>query len=353
MPSANGKNDVSESGKRAMAKLTKTKVAGIPKGFQELSFTIEDVTLNYVVGPDNGLPLLLIPGQMESWQGYKCVLPELSKRFHIFVPDLRGHGKSTWTPGRYSYNICGNDLKHFIQEVIQKPALVAGLSSGGVLAIWLAANAPEDVLAIIAEDPPIFSSVWPRIQNEKFMARSFRLAVDILGKPGERDVAQYLSEVGAPVEGKSELLKIPPFIITIMFFMARLNRAVRPNSPYDVPFLPFNMRAGFKFLSEYDTDFSRATLEGDLSEDFSPEETLRRVRCPMLLLRAEAYRHETWGLIGAIDDQDLERIVSLVDDLECIQISSGHEIHLVQPQRYIDEVTKFVDNLRDENKLPC
>jgi len=334
-----------------MDKLTKTKVAGIPEGFQELSFTTNGVTLNYVVGPDNGLPLLLIPGQMESWQGYKRVLPELSKRFHIFVPDLRGHGKSTWTPGHYSYNICGNDLKHFIQEVIQKPMLVAGLSSGGVLAIWLAANVPEDVLAIIAEDPPIFSSMWPRIQDEKFMARNFRLAVDILGKPGKRDVERYLSQVGAPVEGKSELLKIPPFIIKIMFFLARLNRVVRPNSPYDVPFLPFNMRAGFKFLSEYDTDFSRATIEGDLSKDFSPEETLRRVKCPMLLMRADAYRHETWGLLGAIDDKDLERIVSLVDDLQCIQISSGHEIHLVQPQRYIDEIIKFVDNLRDENKL--
>jgi pimeloyl-ACP methyl ester carboxylesterase len=289
---------------------------------------------------------------MESWQGYKCVLPELSKRFHSFVPDLRGHGKSTWTPGQYSYNICGNDLKHFIQEVIQQPTLVAGLSSGGVLAIWLAANASEDILAVVAEDPPIFSSVWPRIQDEKFMTRGFKLAVDILGKPGERDVEQYLSHMAAPVEGKSELFKIPPFILKIMFFLARVNRAVRPNCPYDVPFLPFNMRAGYKFLSEYDTDFSRATIEGDLSEDFSPEETLKQVKCPMLLMRADAYRHETWGLIGAIDDEDLTRIVSLVDDLTWIQIPSRHEIHMMQPQRYIDEVTKFVDNLRDENRLP-
>ncbi len=335
-----------------MAKLTKTKVAGIPEGFQELDFAIKDVTINYVVGPDNGLALLLIPGQMESWQGYKCVLPELAKRFHIFVPDIRGHGKSTWTLGQYSYNICGDDLKHFIQQVIQQPTLVAGLSSGGVLAIWLAANAPQDVLAIIAEDPPIFSSIWPRIQDEKFMARNFRLAVDILGKPGERDVARYLSEAGAPVEGKAELLRIPAFIIKIMFFMARLNRAVRPHSPYDIPFLPFNMRAGFKFLSEYDTDFSRATLDGDLSRDFSPEQALKQIKCPMLLMRANAYRHETWGLIGAIDDQDLERIVSLVDDLQYVQIPGGHEVHMVQPQRYIDEITKFVDNLRDEDKLP-
>jgi len=328
------------------------KVAGIPEGFKELCFPTDDVGLNYVVGPDNGLPLLLIPGQMESWQGYKRVLPELSKRFQVFVPDLRGHGKSTWTPGRYSYNICGNDLKNFIRGVIGRPAIVAGLSSGGVLAIWLAANAPEDILAVIGEDPPIFSSVWPRIQNEKFMANNFRLAVDILGKPGERDVEGYLSQVGIPVEGKSELLHIPPFILKTMFFMARLNRAVRPNSPYDVPFLPFNMRAGFKFLSEYDTDFSRATIDGDLSRDFDPEETLKRVKCPMLLMRAAASRHETWGLLGAIDDNDLECIVSLVEDLKYVQISGGHEIHMVQPGRYIEELTKFVDNLRVKNRLP-
>lgn len=78
-----------------MDRLTRIPVAGIPAGFQELGFAIDGVTINYVVGPDNGLPLLLIPGQMESWQGYKCVLPELSKKFHVFVPDLRGHGKST------------------------------------------------------------------------------------------------------------------------------------------------------------------------------------------------------------------------------------------------------------------
>jgi hypothetical protein len=40
-----------------MDKLTKIKVAGVPEGFQELSFTTDGVTLNYVLGPDHGLPL--------------------------------------------------------------------------------------------------------------------------------------------------------------------------------------------------------------------------------------------------------------------------------------------------------
>jgi pimeloyl-ACP methyl ester carboxylesterase len=334
-----------------MDKLTKISVEGIPEGFRELKFSTNGITLNYVVGPDNGLPLLLIPGQMESWQGYKCVLPELSKRFHVFVPDLRGHGKSTWAPGQYSYNICGHDLKNFIQEIIQQPALVAGLSSGGVLAIWLAAHLPENVLAIISEDPPIFSSISPRIQNEKFMTNNFKLAVDILGKPGKRDVEQYLSRVGIPIKGKPELVYIPTFIIKMIFFLDRINRAIRPHNPYDTPLLPFNMRVGNKFLSEYDTDFSRATIEGDLGKDFSPEEALKRIKCPVLLLRADSYRHETWGLVGAMDDNDLERVVSLVGDLKCVQISGGHEIHIAQPTRYINELTSFVDDLRDKNKL--
>ena len=328
------------------------KIAGTPEGFQELSFATGDITMNYVAGPDRGPALLLIPGQMESWQGYKRVLPELSRRFQVFVPDLRGHGKSTRTPGRYSYNICGNDLRNFIRDVIRRPALAAGLSSGGVLAIWLAANAPKDILAVIAEDPPIFSSVWPRIQNEKFMLRNFQVAVDVLGKPGKRDVEGYLSQMGVPVKGKTELLMIPPIILKVMFALDRLNRAVRPNSPYDTPLLPFNLRAGNKFLSEYDTDFSRATIDGDLSKDFDPEETLRRVTCPMLLMRADATRHETWGLLGAIDDHDLECIVSLVADLKVVQMPGAHEIHMLQPQRYIVELTKFVDDLRAKKKLP-
>lgn len=335
-----------------MSRSRGVKVAGIPDGFEEKSFITGDVTLNYVVGPDNGLPLLLVPGQMESWQGYKRVMSELATRFHVFVIDLRGHGRSTWTPGLYSYNICGQDLRNFIREVIREPAIVSGLSSGGVLAIWLAANAPEDVLAILAADPPIFSSVWPRIQEEKFLAHNFKNAVEILGKPGERDVEAYFSEMGAPMPGKTELMKIPGFIVKLIFFLYRLNRRLRPGTPFDAPLLPFNIRAGFKFLSEYDTDFSRATIDGNLSKGFDPEETLRRVECPMLLLRANATRHETWGLLGAIDEKDLECIVSLVKDLKYVQIGGAHEMHLVQPERYVEELTRFVDDLRIRNKLP-
>ena len=91
----------------------KVRVSGIPRGFTEKQWNTGEVILNYVEGPDHGVPLLLIPAQTESWQGYKLVMPELAENFHVFCVDVRGHGKSSRTPGHYSYNICGNDLHFF------------------------------------------------------------------------------------------------------------------------------------------------------------------------------------------------------------------------------------------------
>ncbi|MCA9657259.1 MAG: alpha/beta hydrolase [Myxococcales bacterium] len=330
---------------------SRTLVSGVPDGFSERRVALGEVTLNYVVGPDRGPALLLIPGQMESWQGYKPVLPALAERFQVFVPDLRGHGRSTRTPGRYSYNRIGEDLVAFIDAVIGRPALVAGLSSGGVLALWLGANAPAEVLAVIAEDPPIFSSVWPRIAEEKYLAHTFRTAVATLG--GERrDLRAFHAQMGIPnPKGGDELLRIPAPIVRLGDLLLRAHRRLRPRRPYDLPLLPFNLRASLKFLSEYDPDFSRATVEGDLSAGFAPEATLAAIRCPVLLLRVPATRHPTWGILGAIDDDDLLRIKALVGDLEVVEFPGRHEIHMQQPERYVAEVTCFVDDLRRRGDL--
>jgi pimeloyl-ACP methyl ester carboxylesterase len=44
------------------------------------------------------------------WQSYQRVLPELSRRFHVFAVDVRGHGRSGWTPGRYTFQNMGRDF---------------------------------------------------------------------------------------------------------------------------------------------------------------------------------------------------------------------------------------------------
>ena len=323
----------------------KVSVEGLPHGFAEKQFDTGEVVLNYVEGPDNGPPLLLIPGQMESWQGYKLVLPGLARRFHVFCADVRGHGKSSRTPGRYSYNIVGNDLKQFLEGVVKAPAVVSGLSSGGVLAVWLAAYAHEQVRAIICEDPPIFSSIWPRIVQEKYMTSLFQNPVETLGGPGPRDLEALFMRMGIPKQGQEELLLIPAPLARGIVRLFKFSRALHPARPYDVPFLPYALRAGFKFYLEYDVDFSAATIDGRLSAGFDPEDALRKVTCPMLLLKATSFRHATWGLIGALDEEDVQRIRHLVQNLRVAEIKSGHEVHIGKPQIYLEEVFRFVDGL--------
>ncbi|MDD4902764.1 MAG: alpha/beta hydrolase [Patescibacteria group bacterium] len=319
-------------------------VESIPKGFAEKKFDTGKVTLNYVEGPDNGPPLLFIPGQMEFWQGYKLVIPNFSKNHHVFIVDVRGHGKSTRTPGEYSYNIIGEDFKEFLKNVVKKPAIVSGLSSGAILSLWLAANAPEFVSIAISEDPPLFSSMWPRIKEEKYMYRLFEVAVECLGKP-KRDVLGFFMKQGIPKPGYEKLFLIPPWIAKFIVGLFELNKKFRPAKMYDIPLAPFNGRVGFKFLCEYDVDFSRATIDGRLTEGFEPESTLKKINCPVLLIQARWSRHETWGLLGALDDNDVEKARSIVKNIKVAKANAVHDVHLSKPKVFIKIVNEYLKAL--------
>ena len=147
--------------------------------FAEQLVDLGEIEMNYATAGDASSPaLLLIPGQTESWWGYEAAKPRLAEHFEVFAVDLRGQGRSTRTPGRYTLDNMGNDLVRFIDEVIGRPTFVSGLSSGGVLSAWLSAYAkPGQVLAAVYEDPPLFASeVRPAI------GPSIRQTIDLLGE---------------------------------------------------------------------------------------------------------------------------------------------------------------------------
>jgi pimeloyl-ACP methyl ester carboxylesterase len=319
-------------------------VETVPKGFTEKKFNTGSLTLNYVEGPDNGPSILFIPGQMEFWQGYKLVMPHFSKNYHVFVVDVRGHGKSTRTPGFYSYNIVGQDLNVFLQKVVKKPAIVSGLSSGAILSLWLAANGPNNVIAAISEDPPLFSSIYPRIKEEKFMHRLFEIAIETLDKP-ERDIKGFFLKQGIPIEGKENLLYMPSFIAAYRAISLDINKKLQPKRPYDLLNARFDQRAGLKFISEYDVDFSRATIDGRLSENFDPEDILKKIKCPVLLIHAYCSQHKTWGLLGALNDDDVNKIRSILKDVQVVKVDAMHDVHLSKPKLFIKVVDDFLNKL--------
>jgi pimeloyl-ACP methyl ester carboxylesterase len=132
----------------------------VQHAFEECVIDLGEVRLNYAAKGDEGRPaLLLIPGQSSSWWSYEKVMPVLAEQFQVFAVDLRGQGRSTWTPGRYTLDNFGNDLVRFIDLVVRRPVIAAGHSSGGTVAAWLSAFAkPGQILWSMWEDTPIFSS---------------------------------------------------------------------------------------------------------------------------------------------------------------------------------------------------
>ncbi|MEG0375305.1 MAG: alpha/beta hydrolase, partial [Raoultibacter sp.] len=134
-------------------------------GFIEKHTEIDGATMNYAEGPDNGPALLLIHGQTSEWEDYARVLPDLAKTYHVFAIDCFGHGESAHDPALYTCATQGQACISFASEVIGGDYLVSGLSSGGIIAAWIAANDPDRVQACVLEDPPLFRVTPEQMQE--------------------------------------------------------------------------------------------------------------------------------------------------------------------------------------------
>jgi pimeloyl-ACP methyl ester carboxylesterase len=121
----------------------------------EKSYDTGEVVLNYAEGPDNGPPLLLIHGGFRWWKDFRPIMPELSKNYHLFAPDLRGHGKSGRAKRYYTLKDYSRDVTFLLEDLIQQPTILFGHSLGGWISLMIACNRPETVKALIIGDSPL------------------------------------------------------------------------------------------------------------------------------------------------------------------------------------------------------
>ena len=282
-----------------------------------------EVEMNYAVSGDAGSPaLLLVPGQTESWWGYEAAMPRLAEHFEVFAVDLRGQGRSTRTPGRYTLDNIGNDLIRFIDIVIGRPTIVSGLSSGGVLSAWLSAYAkPGQVVAACYEDPPLFSSevrpaTGPGIRQ--CIGPMFDLWSCYLGDQWSLGAWEEM-RAAAPD-------RLPPWM-----------RAF----PIDEE-PPQNMK-------EYDPEWGRAFWTGTVGASCDHEQMLRTVKVPYVLLthHFRVIDEETGTLMGALADVQATRVLELLREAGvAVEYRSfpavGHSMHGTEPDLYVDTLLEWL-----------
>jgi len=113
----------------------------------EHTFHTGTVDLNYAEGEASGPPIVLLHGGSLRWQSVMPLIPDLAARWHVYAPDLRGHGRSGRVPGRYRLQDYASDVALFLEQVVTAPAILFGHSLGGHVAILVAALHPELVRA--------------------------------------------------------------------------------------------------------------------------------------------------------------------------------------------------------------
>ncbi len=299
----------------------------VPHAFPERLCDLGEVQLNYAVaGAPDKPALLLIPGQAESWWGYEAALPLLAQHFHAFAVDLRGQGRSTRTPGRYTLDNMGNDLVRFIDAAIGRPVIASGLSSGGVLSAWLSAYArPGQLRAACYEDPPLFASeldtsCGPSIHQ--CIGPVFALWSKYLGDRwsiGDWDGMR----AAAPRELPARL--------------RALGGALGAEPPQN--------------LKEYDPEWARAFATGTVAASCDHERMLASVRVPVLVTHHfRALDAETGGLLGALSDVQAARVRQLVGETgQRIEYRSfpkmGHSMHGQDPKLFRDTLVEWVATL--------
>lgn len=247
---------------------------------EEQRFHTGEVDITYAESPASGPPLVLLHGLATRWQIFRPLIRRLSKEWHVYALDFRGHGTSGRTPGRYSVGAFADDVVAFLEAKVDEPAVLFGHSMGGWVAAAVAARVPERVRAIVLAD--------------------------------------------------TDLYPVPiPDDATVMALFGVDTAAIRSGRTGGIQ--------GFQSLKDLDQDVLLAYLEGRLTSGFDAETLLPQVQCPALLLQGNM----TEG--GFMSDEGVRRALTLLPQGSHVFFpESGHWLHVQQPAEVAEAAGSFL-----------
>ena len=73
----------------------------------------------------------------------------LSKTFHIFTPEQRGHGRTPDVEGSMTFSLMAQDTIRFIETVVRHPVYLLGYSDGAIIALTVTLSRPDLVRKLV------------------------------------------------------------------------------------------------------------------------------------------------------------------------------------------------------------
>jgi pimeloyl-ACP methyl ester carboxylesterase len=296
----------------------------VPHAYPEKQVDLGEITMNYAEAGSPGSPaLLLVPEQTGSWWTYEPSIELLAEDFHVFAVDLRGQGRTDWTPKRYSLDNFGNDLVRFISLVIRRPVIVSGNSSGGVLAAWLSAySLPGQIRGALCEDAPFFASELVPAYGHNIRQAAGPL-FELLNKHlGDQWSIGDWAGFGAATKASSSVL---------------------------AQFFPVDGQPP-QALKEYDPEWSRVFFEGTAGLSCPHDKMLAKVKTPILMTHHHRAFHPSGDFIGSLSDHQAQKAQEIMSSAG-VKVDyqsypeAHHMMHQMDPTLFANVLTEWAATL--------
>ncbi|HEV2194846.1 MAG TPA: 3-oxoadipate enol-lactonase [Candidatus Acidoferrum sp.] len=103
-----------------------------------------EAQIHYSLEGQTGRPALILSNSLGAdFSMWDPQMPEFLQSFRVLRSDTRGHGKSSVTPGPYTIEQLAKDVLELADGLQFERFHFCGLSMGGQIGMWLAANAPQ------------------------------------------------------------------------------------------------------------------------------------------------------------------------------------------------------------------
>ena len=293
--------------------------------------------INYGEVINNKPPLLLIHGQMSSWQDYANLLPQLSINWHIYAIDVYGHGKSSHHPDLYYLDVFGNDLIWFIDNVIQDKTVVSGHSNGAITAAYIAAYG-SNVSGVVLEDPPIFSTEGDDWENSFAYLDTYQPLHNYLNDDqGLCWPAYYLKHC---YWGKLFMKKGTKGLSNY----AQKYYLKHPTKEVKIFFLPKSITGIFHYVNDYDFIYGERFYDLSWNHGYHHSKILSNINVPCLYLHAKEGKADTGVYLCASSNDQTNKAVSLIKNCTLIETpDSNHVIHSAHKKLYINTLNEFLE----------
>lgn len=300
--------------------------------------TSDNNIINYYEIDNSNPILIIIHGQGTNSISYAKVLKRLSQNFHIILVDCYGHGRSSHNKEKYNIVNQGNDLIEFIKSKTNKNITILGHSSGGLISCYIASKF-KGCNNLILEDAPLFSSNGQKRFNYYNFKDLSTVCHNYINQDIENDFVYYyfMNQYCWKFFPENSREKIKR---TLGKFALKYRKA-HPNKTLKVPFWPKKFLEGFNGLNDYDPHFGEAFYNDSFNAGVDYNELLLNIKCNVLFMKAKTTIGEDGLVMGALTDEDLKQVTSLIKNIKVQYFDCGHGIHSEKPKEFIRSVIEM------------